>query len=108
MAQYGVNVTFINSDYIEEFKKAIQPNTKALFIETLGNPNSNLIVITKVSQVAYKHNIPLIADNTFASPYLLRLIEYGADVVIHSATKFIGGHGTSIGGVIITKRYVSL
>lgn len=101
MSQYGVGVTFVDSDNVDEFDRAIQPNTKALFIETLGNPNSNLIDIKKVAQIAHKHNIPLIADNTFASPYLLRPIEYGADIIIHSATKFIGGHGTTIGGVII-------
>lgn len=101
MSQYGVSVTFVNSDNIDEFEKAIQPNTKAVFIETLGNPNSNLVDIVTVADIAHSHQIPLIVDNTFASPYLLRPIEYGADIIIHSATKFIGGHGTTIGGVIV-------
>lgn len=101
MRNYGINVTFVNSDDLGAFEAAIKPNTKAVFIETLGNPNSNLVDIAKVADIAHKQGIPLIADNTFASPYLLRPIEYGADIVIHSATKFIGGHGTSIGGIIV-------
>jgi len=99
--QYGIEVTFVNSDYPEEFEAAIKPNTKAVFIESLGNPHSNVTDISTVAEIAHKHKIPLIVDNTFASPYLLRPIEFGADVVIHSATKFIGGHGTSIGGLIV-------
>ena len=82
-------------------EKAIQENTKAIFIETLGNPNSNIIDIKKLSDIAHAHKIPLVIDNTFGTPYLIRPIEYGADIVVHSATKFIGGHGTSLGGVII-------
>lgn len=101
MKKYGIDVTFVNSDKLDEFEPAIQSNTKAVFIETLGNPNSNLVDIASVADIAHKHHIPLIVDNTFASPYLLRPIEYGADIVIHSATKFIGGHGTSIGGIIV-------
>jgi O-acetylhomoserine (thiol)-lyase len=98
---YGITTTFVDPDKVENFENAIQPNTKAVFIETLGNPNSNIIDIEAVANVAHKHGIPLIIDNTFGTPYLIRPIEYGADVVFHSATKFIGGHGASLGGVII-------
>ncbi len=97
----GVTATFVNPEVEGSFEAAIQENTKAIFIETLGNPNSNLIDIEEVAKVAHKHNIPLVVDSTFATPYLVRPIEYGADIVIHSATKFIGGHGTAIGGVIV-------
>lgn len=98
---YGVTVTFVSPDCTENFEKAIQENTKAIFIETLGNPNSNLIDIDAVAAIAHRHGIPLIVDNTFATPYLIRPIDHGADIVVHSATKFIGGHGTSLGGVIV-------
>jgi len=97
----GVETTFVDGSDIENFKKAIRPNTKAIFFETLGNPNSTVIDIEAVAAVAHEHGIPVIVDNTFATPYLLRPIDYGADIVVHSATKFIGGHGTSIGGVIV-------
>ncbi len=97
----GVATTFVDPDEEGAFEAAIQPNTKAIFIETLGNPNSNIIDIEAVAKVAHAHGIPLVVDSTFATPYLLRPIEYGADVVVHSATKFIGGHGTAIGGVIV-------
>ena len=97
----GVETTFVDGSDPANFEKAIKPNTKAVFFETLGNPNSSIIDIEAVSAIAHKHGIPVIADNTFATPYLLRPLEHGADIVIHSATKFIGGHGTSIGGVII-------
>jgi O-acetylhomoserine (thiol)-lyase len=97
----GIETSFVDPDDLTNFEKAIRPNTKAIFIESLGNPNSSLIDIEKVAKIAHNNQIPLIVDNTFATPYLLRPIEYGADVVVHSATKFIGGHGTSIGGVII-------
>ena len=97
----GVTATFVDPDAEGSFEAAIQENTKAIFIETLGNPNSNLIDIEEVAKVAHKHNIPLVVDSTFATPYLVRPIEYGADIVVHSATKFIGGHGTAIGGVIV-------
>lgn len=100
-ADFGIDVTFVNPDEPGSFEAAIKPNTKALFIESLGNPNCSIIDIKAVADVAHKHGIPLIIDNTFATPYLLRPIEHGADIVVHSATKFIGGHGTSIGGVII-------
>ena len=97
----GVECTFVNPDDPENFAKAIKPNTKLLFAETLGNPNSDAIDIEAIAKVAHAHGIPLIVDNTFATPYYLRPIEYGADVVVHSATKFIGGHGTVMGGVIV-------
>ena len=101
LPNYGVTTTFVDPDKDGAFEKAIDENTKALYIESLGNPNSNLIDIKKVADIAHAHNIPLVVDSTFATPYLLRPFEYGADIVVHSATKFIGGHGTAIGGVII-------
>jgi len=97
----GVDISFIDGSDPANFEKAIKPNTKALFFETLGNPNSTIVDIEAVAAIAHKHGIPLIVDNTFASPYLLTPIDYGVDIVVHSATKFIGGHGTSIGGVIV-------
>lgn len=101
LKDFGIDVTFVDPDVEGSFEQAIRPNTKALFFETLGNPNSSLIDIEAVADLAHKNGIPLIIDNTFATPYLLRPFEYGADVVVHSATKFIGGHGTSIGGVLV-------
>lgn len=101
LPQYGITTTFVDPDDEANFEKAIQDNTKALYIETLGNPNSNIIDIEKIAEIAHKHKIPLVVDSTFATPYLVRPIEYGADIVVHSATKFIGGHGTVIGGVIV-------
>lgn len=98
---YGITATFVDPSDLRNFEKAIQPNTKALYIETLGNPNSNLIDIDAVAAIAHKHQLPLIVDNTFGTPYLIRPIEHGADIVVHSATKFICGHGTALGGVII-------
>jgi O-acetylhomoserine (thiol)-lyase len=97
----GVETTFVDGSNPANFEKAIKPNTKAIFFETLGNPNSSIIDIEAAAEIAHRHGIPLIADNTFATPYLLRPLEIGADIVVHSATKFIGGHGTSIGGIII-------
>ncbi len=97
----GITTTFVDPEKEGSFENAIQENTKAIFIETLGNPNSNIIDIEEVAKTAHKHSIPLVVDSTFATPYLVRPIEYGADIVIHSATKFIGGHGTAIGGVIV-------
>ena len=97
----GITTTFVDPEKEGSFENAIQENTKAIFIETLGNPNSNIIDIEEVAKIAHKHSIPLVVDSTFATPYLVRPIEYGADIVIHSATKFIGGHGTAIGGVIV-------
>lgn len=101
LPEYGITATFVDPDEEGAFEKAIKENTKAIFIETLGNPHSNLIDIEEVARIAHKHKIPLVVDSTFATPYLIRPIEYGADIVVHSATKFIGGHGTAIGGVII-------
>lgn len=97
----GVHTTFVDPEDPENFERAIQPNTKALFIESLGNPNSTLVDIERIAEIAHRHQIPLLIDNTFATPFLLRPIEHGADIVIHSATKFIGGHGTSLGGIIV-------
>lgn len=101
LVSYGVTATFVDPSDLCNFEKAIQENTKAVFIETLGNPNSNIIDIRAVAEIAHRHHIPLIIDNTFGTPYLIRPIEHGADIVVHSATKFIGGHGTSLGGVIV-------
>ena len=101
LPDYGITTTFVDPDEEGAFEAAITENTKALYIETLGNPNSNIIDIEKLAEVAHAHGIPLIVDSTFATPYLLRPFEYGADIVVHSATKFIGGHGTAIGGVIV-------
>lgn len=101
LPKLGIQVTFVNSDDPETFRSAITENTKALYAETVGNPLGNVLDIEAVAAIAHEHGIPLIVDNTFPSPYLLRPIEYGADIVVHSATKFIGGHGTSIGGVIV-------
>lgn len=98
---HGVNTTFVDPDDVQNFENAIQDNTKAIFIETLGNPNSNIVDIKAVAEIAHKHNIPLVIDDTFTTPYLLRPIELGADIVVASATKFIGGHGTTLGGIIV-------
>jgi O-acetylhomoserine (thiol)-lyase len=97
----GIETTFVDGSVPANFEKAIKSNTKAIFFETLGNPNSTIVDIEAVAAIAHKHGIPVIVDNTFATPYLLRPISHGADIVVHSATKFIGGHGTSIGGVIV-------
>ena len=101
LPQYGIQTTFVNIFNEEEVESAIDENTKALYIETLGNPNSDVVDVESIAKIAHKHKIPLVVDNTFATLYLVRPIEYGADIVVHSATKFIGGHGTSIGGVIV-------
>lgn len=101
LPEYGITATFVDPDDVNNFEKAIQPNTKAVFIESLGNPNSNLIDMEAVAEVAHRHKIPLVVDSTFATPYLFRPLEHGADIVVHSATKFIGGHGSSLGGVIV-------
>ena len=97
----GITATFVDPEEEGAFEAAIRDNTKAIFVETLGNPNSNLVDLEELAKVAHRHGIPLVVDSTFATPYLIRPIEYGADIVVHSATKFIGGHGTAIGGVII-------
>ncbi|MCI9541373.1 MAG: O-acetylhomoserine aminocarboxypropyltransferase/cysteine synthase [Lachnospiraceae bacterium] len=101
LPQYGIKADFVDPFDYQAVEKAILDNTKALFIETLGNPNSEVVDIEKLAEIAHAHKIPLVIDNTFATPYLVRPIEYGADIVVHSATKFIGGHGTTIGGVIV-------
>lgn len=101
LPQYGISTTFVDIHNLDEVEAAVQPNTKAVFIETLGNPNSDIPDIDAVSALAHKHGIPVVIDNTFGTPYLIRPIEHGADVVVHSATKFLGGHGTSLGGVIV-------
>ena len=101
LPQYGITATFVDADEEGAFENAINEKTKAIFIETIGNPNATLIDIEKVAEIAHRHNIPLVVDSTFATPYLVRPFEYGADIVVHSATKFIGGHGTAIGGVIV-------
>ena len=101
LPQYGITTTFVNPFHYDEIENAIGDNTKAIYIETLGNPNSDVVDIRRIASIAHAYKIPLVIDNTFATPYLIRPIEYGADIVIHSATKFIGGHGTTIGGVIV-------
>lgn len=101
LPRYGIDTTFVDPDDFEGFEKAIDPNTKAIFVETIGNPQTNIIDIEKIAQIAHKNKIPLIIDNTFGTPYLVRPIEHGADIVVHSATKFLGGHGNSIGGIIV-------
>ncbi|MEA5084276.1 MAG: O-acetylhomoserine aminocarboxypropyltransferase/cysteine synthase family protein [Lachnospiraceae bacterium] len=101
LTEYGITTTFVDGDNLENFQNAIKSNTKAIFIETLGNPNASIIDVDKVAEVAHNNKIPLVVDNTFATPYLFRPIEHGADIVVHSATKFIGGHGTALGGVIV-------
>lgn len=98
---YGITATFVNIHDLKEVEKAIEPNTRAIYIETLGNPNSDIPDIDAVAELAHKHGLPLVVDNTFGTPYLIRPIEHGADIVVHSATKFIGGHGTTLGGVIV-------
>jgi O-acetylhomoserine (thiol)-lyase len=101
LSRYGISTTFVDSDDLDAFEKAIQPNTKLVYIETLGNPNSNITDIEGTAAIAHRHGIPLVIDNTFGTPYLIRPIEHGADIVVHSATKFIGGHGTTLGGIIV-------
>ncbi|MBD5157985.1 MAG: O-acetylhomoserine aminocarboxypropyltransferase/cysteine synthase [Butyrivibrio sp.] len=101
LVDYGIETTFVDPLDVNNFDKAIKENTKAVYIETLGNPNSEVTDIEAIARIAHAHNVPLVVDSTFATPYLVRPLEYGADIVVHSATKFIGGHGTTIGGVII-------
>ena len=101
LPQYGVTTTFVDIHDLDEVKAAIKDNTKAIFIETLGNPNSDIPDIEALAELAHSHSIPLVIDNTFGTPYLIRPIEHGADIVVHSATKFLGGHGTTLGGVIV-------
>lgn len=101
LPQFGVSTTFVDAHNLEELEAAIQENTKAVYLETLGNPNSDIPDIDAIAEIAHKHGLPLVIDNTFGTPYLIRPIEHGADIVVHSATKFIGGHGTTLGGVIV-------
>lgn len=101
LPQYGISTTFVDAHNLEELEGAIQDNTKAIYLETLGNPNSDIPDIDAIAEIAHKHGLPLVIDNTFGTPYLIRPIEHGADIVVHSATKFIGGHGTTLGGVIV-------
>ena len=101
LPQYGITTTFVDAHNLAEVESAIQPNTKAIYIETLGNPNSDIPDIDAIADIAHRHGLPLVIDNTFGTPYLIRPIEHGADVVVHSATKFIGGHGTTLGGIIV-------
>lgn len=101
LKESGISTTFVDSQSLEAFENAIQENTKLIYLESLGNPNSDIVDLEKISDIAHRHGIPVIVDNTFATPYLLRPLEHGADIVVHSATKFIGGHGTVMGGVII-------
>ena len=101
LPQFGVTTTFVNAHDLAEVENAIQDNTKAIYLETLGNPNSDIPDIDTIAEIAHKHGLPLVIDNTFGTPYLIRPIEHGADIVVHSATKFIGGHGTTLGGIIV-------
>ena len=101
LPQYGVTTTFVDAHNLEEVEGAIQDNTRAIYLETLGNPNSDIPDIDAIAEIAHKHGLPLVIDNTFGTPYLIRPIEHGADIVVHSATKFIGGHGTTLGGIIV-------
>ena len=101
LPQYGISTTFVDAHDLDEVENAIQDNTKAIYLETLGNPNSDIPDIDAIAAIAHKHGLPLVIDNTFGTPYLIRPLEHGADIVVHSATKFIGGHGTSLGGIIV-------
>ncbi len=101
LSQFGVSTSFVNAHNLDELESAIKPETKAVYIETLGNPNSDIPDIDKIAEIAHKHGLPLVVDNTFGTSYFIRPIEHGADIVVHSATKFIGGHGTTLGGVIV-------
>lgn len=101
LSQFGVSTSFVDAHNLDELESAIKPETKAVYIETLGNPNSDIPDIDKIAEIAHKHGLPLVVDNTFGTPYFIRPIEHGADIVVHSATKFIGGHGTTLGGVIV-------
>ncbi len=101
LPHYGITTTFVDAHNLQELEGAIRENTRAVYLETLGNPNSDILNIEAIAEIAHRHGLPLVIDNTFGTPYLIRPIEYGADIVVHSATKFIGGHGTTLGGVII-------
>ncbi len=101
LPQYGIETTFVDAHNLKELEEAIRPNTKAVYLETLGNPNSDIPDIDAIAGIAHSHGLPLVIDNTFGTPYLIRPLEHGADIVVHSATKFIGGHGTTLGGIIV-------
>ena len=101
LPQYGITTTFVDAHNLQEVEAAIKPDSRAIYIETLGNPNSDIPDIDEIAKIAHKHGLPLVIDNTFGTPYLIRPIEHGADIVVHSATKFIGGHGTTLGGIIV-------
>ena len=101
LTHYGITTTFVDAHNLKEVEDAIQDNTRAIYLETLGNPNSDIPDIDAIAEIAHKHGLPLVIDNTFGTPYLIRPIEHGADIVVHSATKFIGGHGTTLGGIIV-------
>ena len=101
LSQFGVETTFVDAHNLEEVEGAIKDNTTVIYLETLGNPNSDIPNIDAISEIAKKHGLPVVVDNTFGTPYLFRPLEHGANIVVHSATKFIGGHGTSLGGVIV-------
>ena len=101
LPQYGIKTTFVNAHDLAEVEGAIRDDTRAVYLETLGNPNSDIPDIDAIAEIAHKHGLPLVIDNTFGTPYLIRPIEHGADIVVHSATKFIGGHGTTLGGIIV-------
>ena len=98
---FGVETTFVDAHDPEALERAIRPNTKAVYLETLGNPNADIPDIDRIAEIAHRHGLPLVIDNTFGTPYLIRPIEHGADIVVHSATKFLGGHGTALGGIIV-------
>ena len=101
LTQYGITTTFVDAHNLDEIKAAIQPNTRAIYLETLGNPNSDIPDVDAITEIAHANGLPVVVDNTFGTPYLFRAFEHGADIVVHSATKFIGGHGTTLGGIIV-------
>lgn len=101
LPHYGISTTFVDAHNLDELENAIEDNTRVIYLETLGNPNSDIPDIDAISEIAHRHGLPLVIDNTFGTPYLIRPIEHGADIVIHSATKFIGGHGTTLGGIVV-------
>ena len=108
LKQFGVETSFVDAHNLAELEGAIRPNTKAVYIETLGNPNSDIPDIDAIAEIAHKHGLPLVVDNTFGTPYLIRPFEHGADIVVHSATKFIGGHGTTLGGIVVDSGKILL
>ena len=101
LPNFGITATFVDAHNLKEIEDAIQENTRLVYLETLGNPNSDIPDLDAIAEIAHKHGLPVVVDNTFGTPYLIRPIEHGADIVVHSATKFIGGHGTTLGGIIV-------